>query len=101
MNRIKKKILKSWGQLCDSNYMRYESSNPWGQKEWQFRGPEGLGNYYLVGAEFQFCNMKRGVEIMEVTVQQFELSTATRWTVLLKMGKMVNFVMCILSKFFK
>ena len=52
-------------------------------------------------SEFQFCNMKRGVEIMEVTVQQFELSTATRWTVLLKMGKMVNFVMCILSKFFK
>ena len=62
MNRIKKKFLKSWGQLCDSNYMRYESSNPWGQKEWQFRGPEGLGNYYLVGAEFQFCNMKRILE---------------------------------------
>ena len=62
MNHIKKKILKSRGQLCDSAYMRYKSSNAWGQKEWQFQGPEGLGNYYLLGAEFQFCNMKRILE---------------------------------------
>lgn len=51
---------------------------------------EGVGRYYLISTEFQFCKMKR----MVVKVVQHCEYTSCHSSVYFKAAKVVNFMLC-------
>lgn len=54
-----------------------------------------MGNYYLIGIEFQFYKIKRVMGMAEVTVTGQCECILYHWTVHLNVVKMVNFVLCV------
>ena len=54
-----------------------------------------MGSYYLMGTKFQFCKMKRVLEMDGGDACTTICNVLIPWNYALKMVKMVNFMLCV------